>query len=450
MRRTKYNNTVVHKFILVKIKKLISNNRGKPIFMDNFDTVIYDIFGVNHFAKKLNRVYDNRDFVSIIDSVGTDYLLEIMNSSKLFNIISELIAMDYRIKELRKAIRKSNKKGKRDKYEIKEYNYLVSLYKDSIKLLRKRFGIKNSKTAYKRKYKAINNMMHRNAYADDNDFSAIFMGDDDFFLDDDDDDDYDDGLFSDFDDYEETNELEDFVAFLNGRSSRRSPRRSSRRRSADIDFDLDDEDDDFDDYRGNQNNSDDYDDLSDQVKILASTVQDLTSNVQNLLMKDEYERTTKRRLNVADYHPQMNPQPSPRHIQPPTDTEILNGFVKKLSNEIVEMQKSNNLIAKAVSKSLDQQDAIIDALNGLYEEVEEDEADVVFREPVVSGSTINKYPDLYEELSTENQEYNPQEIPPTREELIDMINNSGESVPNGDNGSKKVVSEPVEPPVNPQ
>lgn len=406
---SKENSAVVHKFILYKIKKLVCDSRGRAAFINNFDNVIYEIFGVEHFSKKLNHVYSNRDFVAILDEVGVEYLLELTNNSKLYNIVHDLVEIDKRLVELRKEIKKSGKKDKRDKSLIKEFNYLTDIYKDSIKLMRKRFGIKNTKTAYKRRYHAVNDLLSESDYDYDDEFTSILMKDDDFFLGGDDDDDYE------FDDYDSTSELDDFVRRMNG-SSRNSMHRGRKINSRNYDEFDDDDDDEFETIpRKRYPTPDEYgnDKLSKQVNTLTDTVEMLASSVQSMMNEREYVQTTSRRIPIDN------------------STDALERALTAIHSELSVMKGDNKVIAHALDNVMQRQDDLTCVLGEMINDMDDDDDDVsvVYGAPKVVDHPLNldKYPDLNETPMSEVVKMSDEhgEMPPSREELIDMINQSG-------------------------
>lgn len=433
MQRRYARNSVKYKFVLYKIKKLVTDSRGKLRYVDSFDSVINDVFGVSDVARKMSRIYTNDDYVELLDRVGLDYLLEIFNSSRLFSIFSELVAINYRIDLLRKRIKKDNKRGKRDKTMIKEYNYLSKLYKDSVKMMKKRFGIKSTKNAYKRQFKSLNDFVHR--YDDDDDFTSVLLRDDDYFFNDDDDDDNEftlSNLDDEDDDYEDTSELEDFERMMNGgRTSRRRKKQPKQKIYNFDDFDLDEEDDDDDDSENDDSNKE----VLSQIDTLAHTVQELAQSVQAIAMRDEYQQTTlNRKMGSFKVHPDQ-----------PSEVEILTDFVSKLSKEIVDIKNDNKVIAEALDVSLANQNKITNYLNSLVFEDEDDtepDTEVVMNQPVVNERTndiidaMNKFPDVYEEIQKDkdagiDQTSDP-DIPDSVEELIDRINQSGNETEQSD------------------
>lgn len=440
----RYSNTLVeYKFILNSIKQLVCDSRHRPRYIDDFDQVIEDIFGVNHLAKKINDSYDNRDVISAIDKIGTSYLIELFNTSRLKSIMTDLVAVRHRMRELKKSMRKDRRStGKRDKSSTKEYNYLSDLYSESVKYMKKRLGVKNMKTLYKRRYKALNNIVDSDPWGDD--FYPLDMDEyddyeDPFIIADRswDDDDYE------YDDYEETSELEDFRRALNGRTPRRRSRRVpvDRRRDP-MDFDLDEDDDDFDIGTDGE--------MYQQVNHLTDVVADLSSAVQTLVNKEEanaaraYQdsmRSVKRRNPPVQSY-QCPEQKAPVQFPPSwpssggkTDQEIVNSFVYKLGDEVnslkdttIGLRRDMNQTCSALNSLQDGQESITRLLQEMINDIEEEDDDEVvevsFTNPTMSSyPAYDRHEDPYEELQ---QEMVPVRTPSemTREELIDEINRS--------------------------
>ena len=421
MRRRQVPNNGMYKFIIYKTKKLVCDSRGKPKYINNFDDVIYEIFGVNHLAKKLNDVYDNRDYIHIIDKVGVKYLMDIMNNPKMYEVMDELVTINHRINYLKKKIKTQSKKGKRDKYLVKEYNYLTNLYEKTIKFLRKRFGIKNSRTAYKRKYRGLNSIINDYRYEDDDDgFVSILMQDDDFYFNEDDDDDYDYGGYSYYDDYEDTSELDDFVNKMNGRR----PKKAKYNTEPKYYDDMDEDDFDFDEDDGYRSRKDTpiyraSSSSDDEMAELKGIMLDLAQTVQIIANKNEYDEVRNSRGNNS-YHDQ------------PSDEEIRAGFVKKLSEEVLDMKKDNAIIAKMLNQSLNQQEQILDMMRYPDEDddIEDDGPDIIINDPVINVSPdisalANKHEDVYENVCgnyPRSQPVNPDAM--SVGEMVDKINES--------------------------
>lgn len=449
MARSKYGNAVIYKFLIHKIKCLVKDSRGRLKYATYFDNIIYDIFGVKHFSRKLDESYADRDFIDVLETVGSDHLMKIMNNAKLYEAMRELIAINYRINTLRKEIRKQGKKDKRNKQDLKEYKYLTNLYEESIKYFRKKLGIKNSKNSYKRRYRSLSNIV-REEHDYDDEYTSILLrsDDDDYYFDDDEE-------YDEYDDYESTSELEDFVNRMNGKPDRKSsrkqkPSRPSYRpsRYSDEDFDLDeeddfeDDDDEYDDRRSRRSSMPSMEDPAiKQLNNLTEVVTDLAGAVQMLVNKNEYD-TVQRRKEM--YQNQYSGRISEEHLRPADDRdmvsdsvdthkelEIITEFIGRLSDEQNKIKTNQKTIAEALDQVVHQQKDIIAFLNTFAEddeyEGEDISEDVVMRSPVVSGNEdlsqrFNKYPDVYEEIANEEDSEGKLKV----EELIDTINNSGD------------------------
>ena len=139
MRQDEYikRSQLLYKFIVYQTKSLVSNNRGKPAYMDSFDHVIYDLYGIKHFSRKIAEYYDNRDIMDLIDRIGIKQLVQLMKNTRYCNIVRELTLIDNDTDSLEKEIRKMRRKGKSNKHMLREFNDLKKLYDKGIKSLRK-------------------------------------------------------------------------------------------------------------------------------------------------------------------------------------------------------------------------------------------------------------------------------------------------------------------------
>jgi len=455
MSKTRYGNSVIYKFLVAKTAKLVKDSRGRLKYSTYFDNIIYDIFGVKHFTKKINESYDNRDIIDVLELVGSDQLMKIMNNAKLYEAMRDLIAINYRMDSLRKDIRKQSKKDKRNKADLKEYKYLTNLYEDSIKYFRKKLGIKNSKNSYKRRYKSLNNMVREEYDYDDDEYTSILLrGDDEYYFDNDDDYEYDD----EYDDYESTSELEDFVNRMNGKRDIRKSRRSNRedvrrynprRYSDDEDFDLDDEDDDeYEDdddnlvvRRGRSSIPSMDDPAINQLNKLTEVVTELSGAVQALMTKNEYDTIQRRKEmyqnQFSGRHPEESTIPSGRSnlsdsVTLEKEVEIITDFIGKLSMEQNKMKENQKTIARSLDEVAQTQRKIVTFLQQFVDDEDDYEEDIsedsIMRAPVVSGnddlvSAINKYPDVYESMAEDDAS----DAKMTVGDLIDEINNSGDT-----------------------
>lgn len=429
------------KFLLYKIKNLIRDGRGKLVYADAFDMVINDIYGVKHLVRNINDLYDNRDVIATLDECGIDTMVKMFSNPRLSNILVELVEAKYMMEDLRKDIRKqANKRGRRSKNDIKKYKFLSDRYKRGSKFLRKRLGIKSVKTAYKSHFKALNEL-------DDNYNNRGFFNqdDDDFFSDDwgDFSYDYDDYDDEDEDDYYSTSELDDFCKMMTGKNPRDDLRRrkeairqSARRKSRYDDFDFDYDDDEDEDAQYSRISKEITEDVDDRIDKVADTVAELSEAVNAMLNKNEYERNCSRRqraVNVDDLPDDY--LINLKHGNPPdqpSDQEIYNDFVKKLSDDVVDIRKLSYAMASRIDELTETQNDIIDAYNDLIDD-DSDETEVV-----VDQNQSSSRPNVYA-----NNRGNSSTM--TREELIDQINQAqgSSSAGNSQAGEKAETANPA-------
>lgn len=455
-----YENSVAYKYIVYKTKKFVGGSRNKTKYMDSFDSCIYEIFGISHFTRKLNEAYDSRDIIAAIDRIGAKYLIEIYNNNRLSSILKEMVDINFRMRELKKEISKQSRKGKRDKYSTKEYQYLQNLYKKAGKYLRSKLGIKNAKTAYKRRYRAINDAI--GSRYDDDSFSSIFMSNGYDFDDpyDFDDDPYEDDGY----DYDESSELEDFARLLHGKSTKPNTVKKKFRSSEFDDlYEDDDEDEEWDDIddedidpyskprRSKKRYNDDYElnpEYDERLDKLTDVVVELANDVQALINKDEYvQRNFKPKqqpVNVDDLSPDIILSSNQKSTSSSEEIKVLTDFVGKLSEEINNVKKDNQLIVAAIKQLIETQNQINDVFDSIFEDDDDEESDAVipgqpsndpdvqYNPPVVEGTAIhqliNRHEDPYEDDDDSDnktvQTVNPDAL--SREELIDKINASEE------------------------
>ena len=288
MRKTKNNRAILYRFCVYQIRALVSNTRGKPIYMSSFDKIVEDIYGVKKFSRRIATSYDDDVVIHLIDRVGLQSLCKLLQSSKFCAVITDMINIDNDISELKRSIRKARDKGKPSKNLAKEYNYLTKLYCKGIKNIKKHLGIKDGRYAYKHKYAALRDFAGKNGYYDDEGmWNSSFM---DFnFYDDDydswydewaEDDSYDD------DDYSDSNKLQDFLRQVeniskapNNRRGRRSDRNSSDILGyADYDPFSDDDDDQYDDY----NESAKINKMDDKLSQMTDAIRTLSKQMNSM------------------------------------------------------------------------------------------------------------------------------------------------------------------------
>lgn len=475
MRQDEYikRSQLLYKFIVYQTKSLVSNNRGKPAYMDSFDHVIYDLYGIKHFSRKIAEYYDNRDIMDLIDRIGIKQLVQLMKNTRYCNIVRELTLIDNDTDSLEKEIRKMRRKGKSNKHMLREFNDLKKLYDKGIKSLRKRLGIRDARTAYKRRYMAVRDLVSggRGYYDDDYDFefsglsNVRYRGGYDPYDNgrsyDDDYDVYDDRDYDEYD--EDSSELEDFERMLNGPQKRQ---RRVNRPPVDDDFDDDDpyakheyDDDDLDEYEEYRRNrsvrNGNYDE-KDRLDILTSHVVELSDAVQALMTQSRYDEVNHRdpvthlpkRRYAQEYIPPQNNQDSGSMTQ--------ERFMATVIGEINGLKEATNHIIDTVYKMQEWQNEINSLL---VEEAMEDgefseDAEVEMGAPIIDSEEDNYYqrianahPDVYstpmEELPEDEEEIPP--MPPrpkdpnhmTHKEVIEEVNRSQAQKANWSSDQKK-------------
>jgi len=392
---------VLYKFVLFRMKELICDDRMRPRYMGSFDRVIEDLFGVPSFSRKIANMYDNRDVRAVIDMVGLDYLMTILNNHHYFTVIEELIRVDHQIRHLKGINKKRERKGKRSKYLIKKYNYFLDLYDDSLKELRKLLDIKNPKTAYKNQFQTLNDLVHRGRRNKDydDDLFAFDWDDDDLFSMDDP---YESNIGSRWlrDEYDGSSPLEDFINALNERrASKKSPSRTRqprRERDSQKESLYDDYFDPYDnsplereEYYEEDDSSQEVDEVESKINRLTDCVMDLSSTVNALVNSNEYDR-----------------------VNPEVDDEF-SSIMETLDN----LTKNQKVLAGTLEHILqwkgDLEELLMEEDEEGTEEEDEDEIDVIIEPPTLKKS------DTFDE-----------EAPKTRKEMIDQVNHtSGEKEP---------------------
>lgn len=331
------------------------NAARKPIYIDAFDVVIYDLYGLKRFARKLSTAYDERQYYELINKIGLDQLVELFENKGCCNAVRDLTQIAFDLGRLSDEIKKLRRKGRDPKYELKEFKDLKKLYTKGIKALQKRLDIKSIRSAYKRKYGSLREFVNDGYGSEmswDNDFGML-----DDLYDSDDDDDW----------YSEDTNLKDFMNMIGGGNGSRKSRKSSGRRqrsrnddddepyhTMDMDmFDFDMEEDGDDEVIDEMNSK--IDRLGDQVKLLANSVNAVITqtNYDETNNRNPVTHTNRKRRNVNP-RPVQNPQPN----QSPS-----------ISDDIYDIKTAMNQMMDILKKHDDQ---IQEMENDFYEEDDEE------------------------------------------------------------------------------
>lgn len=309
------NDPMLYKFVVYQVKRMVCGCNGEPLFMEAFDRVFYDLYGVEDFSAKISRMYNNRGMQKLIDGIGLSQLIKLFKNPSYCNILYEMVMISNDLRELRKKISKKRKKGdtKHLRFDQREFNDMLKLYNKGIKALRKSLKIKDIHKAYKEKYKNLRNFIGENnrndLYWDDIDLRGF-----DYVIDDDEDDDVD--LFGDDFDPDNSTILEDFARALNGGS----PRKSRRRREP-FEYTDEYEDDDYD-------TDESIDKLTSKVNHLCNHMQTLSDTVQGLATQNRYNTVNNRKSSSRQSH-------SSRTVQMPRQNDPLNDDIAEIKNCLV-------------------------------------------------------------------------------------------------------------------
>lgn len=375
---------VEYKFVLSKIQSLVCDSRGRMRYMKEFDHVIDDIYGVKNLAKKINDSYDSRDIIATIEKFGLEQLIGLFNSRKNTDMMADLVAVRYRLRELQSAFQKSRKKsGRRDKRDVKEGKYLSKLYTDSIRYMKKRLGVQDVKNLYKRKYSALTSVLDNDDFGFDDGFSSLL--DDDIFGNEYDDYDY---------DYDDRTELDDFRDRLNGGNMNR--RVSRNRMDDDLEFD--------DEFNFGQH------DMDQRINQLTDVVSELSSAVQRMMSKQQFMDAERGRKSTIVPPIQPKPMLDPNQL-PPVDR---NQFDFQYQLDAVQ-RREEMLMQQIADLGKAQQ-----ATNSFLQEIMSSDDDYGDDEDDINYFSQREAIDRY------NNGSDPHQIQPgsmmSRDEVIEMIN----------------------------
>lgn len=373
------NDPVLYKFVVYQVKRLVCDCDGEPLFMEAFDRVFYDLYGIEDFSAKLSRMYNNRSMQKLINMVGLQQLIKLFKNPSYCNILHEMVMISNDLSELRKKIYKKRKKGdtKHLKYDQREFNDMLKLYNKGIKALRKSLKIKDIHKAYKDKYKNLRNFIgqnNRDLYWDDVDLRG-FDG-----IIDDDDDDYD--IFGDDFDPDDSTILEDFARALNGGRANKSRRRKQS-------FEYVDDDDDYDET------DESFDNLNSKVDHLCNHMQALSDTVQGLAAQNHYDTVNNRKPN-RQYH----------------------------SSRTVRVPKQDDAVANDIADIKDCLAGVVDAMKGMDERLSEFEmvVDDDYDEP--PSSHVNQF--VQQQLANRGDQIRPVQSTSEASAIIDALNNAND------------------------
>lgn len=416
------------KFILTKIKKLVIDRYGRMSYIDNFDEVIYDIFNYKHLGRKLDECRSDRDTAYLLTDFGFKQIMIVCNTPKIYAAIAELISINIRQNEIKKEFKKAQKKNKKkDKDLVKELEYITELYKDGLKVIRKKLGISKKSSSYKKRYSNLSDLVKTRDsvfYEDDDEYGILMYSDDD-----DEDDFYDDDAETEFERFRKKFGLGDS-------SQKRKKKVKPLKRSLldddddedfEDDYDLDDDDEDFEDDVSKK-----IDKLFKQVSMLSSTVQQLVQTQTDINQNDAYV-IEKARLNgkLPPYHysdprTQTMVNQDSLNLSTNDDTKNQNKILVRLVEDVQNIGSAVRDITKVQKAMMETQDEIVDFMNAI---TEDDDENIVVQETEAFGYAPSQNREAVR-AHYKNLDHDPDGMENlTRAELIDIINNENTKAP---------------------
>ena len=386
MRKKQVTERALFKYIVQKIKKIVMNNNGDTVYMDAFDDIIYNFYGVKKFSEKMSELWDDREFAMLINRVGLKNILTLLGYPKYYETLRELVVINTMLPKLRRKINRKRRNGKDDRELhnlVKEYRYLKKLSTKGEKALRKRLGIKGGNQSYKKKFGSIKSLV--NEYHDRS--WGGFDYDDDYYSSNLDFDDY---------DYDEASQMDDFLAELKGIDITKARNRSKQDQDDEYDFDLDD-------YYPDQQEEDS--EVEKKVDELSSKMTQMNDVLMALASQNQYDRVNHR---------------NPVTHQPAFSADSMSASDIVLQKQLQNINSSISSLASAVGnieswrQNMDQILSEIDEEDDEY--LEDDDSNGMFTLEEYND-VINRYPDLKSQIGVQ-----PGTQKMSREELIAAIN----------------------------
>lgn len=388
------------KFVMSKLKRLVTDSCGETSYMENLDEIFKDVFDVKNFTKRLDDCYDDRETVITVNEIGMKNLMTICNTPRMYNVFLELVAMNAQVHKLSRSIRKAAKKGKKkDKSMVKELNYMLDTYKDAVKTLKKKFGIAK-KSSYKKRFRNVTDMIDSRKgfsyYDEDEGLTSIL---------------YDDG-YSD-DDGDGSSDFERYIRNVTGNKMRRNKGRGGNFRSSrlmadedyDSEYDFEDEEDELDDLDENE--------IEARIDTLTEHMATLTSAVEALINtgKVPEPRVHQRPTPSAAFH--QPPQPAAANDMPSTE-------ISRLTSAVM-------MMVKAQRESIEKQDEMYNVMGNLAQVMTESMDDIIDDEDTVQAvvqGDVHIHTDSTKVDVNGNtaRPRNNNAVPLTSEEIIHIVN----------------------------
>lgn len=181
--RTQYAKMILS--MLDKIRKLATDKSGMCTRITYVDKVFRDLYGIKAFCRRTASCKTVRQAFVVFTEVGLTKLWNLMNDEMYYKVMSLLVDVQERKDELKKIIRKSQKKlqssggtmrvdqkskhNKRISNAQAELKWLNKRYKDSIESLQDSLGIHNPDSGdYKDRFAALKNFADRGTISSNN------------------------------------------------------------------------------------------------------------------------------------------------------------------------------------------------------------------------------------------------------------------------------------------
>ena len=391
------------KFVIMKLREISNTNQYGKRMVNNIDHVIYDIFGVKDFTKKIQNSIDDRDVFVLFNRVGIKNMMEICDSSSYFNIFTKMVEIDYAILYTKRMLRKRKKKNSKKLSD--DLKGMEKIYRRALKKIKRKFGIKSSNEAYKNRFKTLINFAEDDDLYDD-ELASIYFDDDDF---------YGDGWD---DDWDNDSEYQRFAnSYYSKHNIRRTPDRKRRPSSDLLDFDPEfDDDDDYDPLYGDESDikeSDNIERLENIMSQMATQISNLTNHVSKMSV-----------MNNAMTSNQIPPVNIQRQQSNSASVNFNNEINQRLMDIAKKQDMQNKVLADTIRRQQEQQQTQDMILNFLTAE-DSDNDDIPDSEAYMDE--ILKYPDVtieagYDDTSGPSPKPSSDSDGITRDQLIDLIN----------------------------
>lgn len=185
-KKKKYDEHKIIAIMCQSIYEIVDDETHNPSYRKYFDKVLKDIFGYDGLITTMMMYTNPSKFLAKIvkDEDYRDFC-QMMLRDEDVKSIRDLVRVAYDAAQI------ANKPKKRvSSKDIKAYRYLVKLYTQGIKAMRKKYKVNEiSKKTYKNKYSDLNKMLGKNTssyrfdlgYMDDNDesFGDLYEDEDD-------------------------------------------------------------------------------------------------------------------------------------------------------------------------------------------------------------------------------------------------------------------------------